>query len=271
MRPFSPVIQAVAGVCSAFALAGLAGCGPAPSTTEATNVAAADPAVDYLPPPTLTAVDISPGRVSLTGRSRPRSTVQLAAIPPIGRSLAAPADAAGVFRLEIPAIADARLVSLQMVVGGSNGASRRTPSDGYLFLAPGAPPALLRAGAGTRVLGPPRGRLRITCLDYDAAGGAVLSGTARPGAALSAQLDGVSRGQTRADAEGRFAIQLAPVTVGTHRFTVTGGGGRGDVSITTSNATPLIGSRFRAARTDLGWRIDWMTPGGGLQTSLILN
>jgi hypothetical protein len=271
MRLISPVIQAVAGVCGALALAALTGCGPAPETAPASDSAPSDPATDYLAPPVVTAVSVLPGRVTLRGHATPRSTVRLGAVPAVGRPIVAQADATGAFQLDVPSIASPRLVTLQMAVSGAGGRMRRTPSDGYVFLAPGTPATLLRAGSGARQLAPVQGRLHITGLDYDAAGGAVLSGAAQPGATLSAQVDGVSRGQSQADREGRFSIPLPPVPAAAHQFTVTGGGGRSVVGVTTSDAAPLTGALFRAERTSIGWRVDWMTPGGGLQTSLILD
>ena len=37
------------------------------------------------------------------------------------------------------------------------------------------------------------------------------------------------------------------------------------------SAAPDLTVPFRAARSGAAWRIDWMTPGGGVQSSLILD
>ena len=37
-----------------------------------------------------------------------------------------------------------------------------------------------------------------------------------------------------------------------------------------SAAAPLTAGPFLAARTASGWRIDWMTPGGGVQTTFLI-
>jgi hypothetical protein len=35
-------------------------------------------------------------------------------------------------------------------------------------------------------------------------------------------------------------------------------------------AAPLVGGPYRATATPVGWRIDWITPGGGQQTTLLM-
>ena len=42
------------------------------------------------------------------------------------------------------------------------------------------------------------------------------------------------------------------------------------MTIATSPAAPLVYGPVRADRTPMGWRIDWMTPGGGVQTTLLI-
>jgi hypothetical protein len=41
--------------------------------------------------------------------------------------------------------------------------------------------------------------------------------------------------------------------------------------VAVSPAAPLDASAFRATLTASGWRIDWLTPGGGVQTTLLTN
>ena len=45
---------------------------------------------------------------------------------------------------------------------------------------------------------------------------------------------------------------------------------RVQASATLSPALPLAHGPFRAARSATGWRIDWLTPGGGVQTTLLI-
>jgi len=99
----------------------------------------------------------------------------------------------------------------------------------------------------------------------------VVSGVAAPGAGLNVRVDRITRGGGRADDNGRFFISLTGLlSTGVHDIQVAGEGGENAVSITTSPAAALTYGPVRAGRTSDGWRVDWMTPGGGVQTTLLL-
>ena len=55
-----------------------------------------------------------------------------------------------------------------------------------------------------------------------------------------------------------------------HDIQVAGEGGETAVSIAVSPAAPLVYGPVRAERSSQGWRVDWMTPGGGVQTTLLI-
>jgi hypothetical protein len=114
--------------------------------------------------------------------------------------------------------------------------------------------------------------LRILALDFDRKGGAVLSGIGRPGAVVTILCDDTPRGRGVVDADGRFALAFdEPLPAGAHRLAAVEGADRARVSMTAAPAAPLVNQPFRAGRELAGWRIDWLTPGGGVQTTLLLS
>ena len=107
-------------------------------------------------------------------------------------------------------------------------------------------------------------------MDYDKQGGAVISGLATPGSAVRLAIDQTPR-QTSADADGRFVLALnEPLAAGAHAIEAADGAARVRAQATISPAPPLTAAPFRAAATPVGWRIDWRTPGGGVQTTLLI-
>jgi hypothetical protein len=247
-------------------LAPAAGCGPG---GEAANVATdAPPSGDqgYAAPPELTgAVRIGAGQTLLTGRASPAARVGLAT--PAGEARFTFADPAGVWRLTLPAMADAQLFGLSMASSG-----RVTQAQGYLFLAPDGAAARLRAGGGTESLTPDAGVLAATALDYDGQRAATLSGRAAAGETVTLRVDGVERGQAIAGANGRFVLPLnQPLDAGAHDFDLAASSGQAHLSAVIAPPARLAGARFRASRTPVGWRIDWPSPGGGEQTTLVID
>lgn len=204
------------------------------------------------------------GRVELVGRAAPGAAVRLSS--PGAPAQFATADAAGLWRLTAPASAQPRLFGLSMSAGG-----RVVQAMGYLFVAPGAI-ARLRVGGGTEVLISGPHSLAALALDYDNKGAATVSGIARPAEAVGLRADGVERGQAVADAEGRFVLSLSqPLTAGSHDFELVGPSGAARFSAEVSAPPPIAGAPYAARRDGAAWRVDWITPGGGEQTTLILD
>ena len=63
----------------------------------------------------------------------------------------------------------------------------------------------------------------------------------------------------------------APVPPGRHRIEIQGEGFALTGIVDATPAAPPQGAAFQATLTPLGLRIDWLTPGGGLQSTLILS
>ena len=69
---------------------------------------------------------------------------------------------------------------------------------------------------------------------------------------------------------GRFTLSLTqPLASGDHTIQVAVEGGEYLVRVGVSPAPPLTGGPLRAERLERGWRADWMTPGGGVQTTVL--
>jgi hypothetical protein len=205
------------------------------------------------------------GRVGLEGVAPAGAVVRLAS--PTGAAEFATADAHGAWRLTIPAASEPRLLGLSMSDKG-----RVVEAQGYLFVAPDGVVARLRAGGGSEVLGARRPGLVALALDYDIRRAATLSGLGASGEAESLRVDGVERGQATVDAAGRFVLPLnEPLSPGAHDFDLAGA--RTEVRFTASIDAPArLGSAPFASRSIVqGWRIDWMTPGGGEQATLVLD
>jgi hypothetical protein len=148
-------------------------------------------------------------------------------------------------------------------------ADRVVQAEGYVVVTPEATAAQLRAGAGALVIRGKSGH-GILAVDFDSKGGAVVSGLASPRAPLVLMVDGVARARGAAGADGRFAIPLdEPLSLADHRLEVVDGARQVSAAARLSPASPLSSGPYRAARTADGWRIDWLTPGGGLQSTLI--
>jgi hypothetical protein len=259
-------LQAAKMALALAALGALLACGP--RGTQTVNTAASGPPsgeADYLAPPELVGAARRPGgAIELSGRARPDATIRLAS--PEGAAFFARADAKGDWRIDTPPSGAPRLFSLSMSDGGAE-----VLAIGYLFVAPDGLVARLRAGGGSEALAPrERGRVTLT-LDYDNARAATLTGHASPGAAFSLRVDGVERSQGSADATTRFVLPLSqPLAAGDHDFDLAGDNAELRLSAPISAPAPLAGAPFAVQRLGVGWRVDWVTPGGGEQTTLIL-
>ncbi len=114
--------------------------------------------------------------------------------------------------------------------------------------------------------------LAALALDYDNKFAATVSGFAAPGETVSLRVDGVERGQAAADQAGRFVVALSqPLTAGAHDFELVGPSGDVRFSAEIGAPTPPAGAPYAAQRQAAAWRVDWITPGGGEQTTLILD
>jgi hypothetical protein len=265
-RPLLQADKTPLTVVGALALLALAGCGPSGGATNgaaAVNAEAAG-APGYQAPPELTGAAVLPdGRLELSGVAGAGQTVRL--LTPAGQAAYAPADGRGRWTLDLPAATEPRLLSLSTTIG-----QRIVQAQGYLFIAPGGAAVRLRAGGGSERLDAKGAGLAPLTLDYDAQRAATVSGRAAPGEPVSLRLDGVEHGQADADEAGRFVVTVNQTTAGDHEFDVVSPSGEAEFHAAIDPPRPLAGTLFAAAPQGGGWRIDWVTPGGGEQTTLLL-
>lgn len=229
--------------------------------------APADPesVAGYLRPPSLAMVRAQADGVSLSGRAQPGVPVRL--ISPSGQTYDTRADSAGAWTVRLPPSQEVRLLALSM----SAGQDRVVPAQGVLALLPDGRAIQLRAGSSAEPISAISDAPRLLTIDYDADGAASVAGAARADSGLALRIDRTARASGKADSRGRFHLVVArPLTSGVSRFEVAGESGEQAVDVPISPAGMFEGSH-RIQRLAKAWRIDWVTPGGGVQTTLILD
>jgi hypothetical protein len=256
-------------VVAAVAVVALGGCDGGGGEAWRPEPASADPEkttpqADYLKPPGVLSAVRQAEQVVVEGQAAPEASVRLGA--PTGEALVGKADAAGRWRLVAPVAAEPRLYGLSMTLEG-----RTVQAEGYLMLTPSGGAVLLRAGAGAEVMAKASSSPLILAVDYDQGGGGVISGVATPGAGLGVRVDRATRGEGKADAAGRFSVSLSQaLEVGSRVIQVAGEGGEQQIVLEVVPPRPPSGGPVRSTLTPSGWRVDWMTPGGGVQTTQLL-
>ncbi|HEY0436359.1 MAG TPA: Ig-like domain-containing protein, partial [Phenylobacterium sp.] len=230
--------------------------------------AAAEADGGYLAPPQPDAVRTDANGVVLSGRGPAGAQVRLAR--PTGEAIFATADGGGRWTIQLGPAAEPRIFGLSATVGG-----RQTQAQGYLLVTPRGQAALLRAGAGAlRVDATPGSGLRA--IDFDVGGGLEITTAARPRAAVIVRLDGRQVAQGRADDEGRYAVSLPPagqppIRPGTHVAQASGDGFTDTAAFVVSRPQPLAAGPLSSQLTPAGLRVDWMTPGGGVQSTILVH
>jgi len=249
-----------------LALVAIAACSrPASNASAEANRVEAASEQQYQAAPELTGASfLRDGRIELLGQAAPGAAVRLTS--PGAPAQFASADTRGAWRLTVPASGQPRLFGLSMSAGG-----RVVQAMGYLFVAPGAA-ARLRVGGGAEVLTASDRRLAALALDYDNKGAATLAGLGSPGETVGLRAEGVERGQAAADQSGRFVVSLnQPLTPGPHEFELVSPSGDVRFTAQVDAPAPLAGTPYAARRQDAAWRVDWITPGGGEQTTVIFD
>ena len=253
-----------AAVLIATAL-GLAACGARPPAANSEREAAAQEAGN-LAPPRIDGVRLGPSGVILTGAAPAGGKVRLAT--PAGQALSVTADAHGRWTLALPGAAEPRIFGLSASEHG-----RQIQAEGYVLVTPQGQAALLRAGAAAlRIDIPTRPGLRA--IDFDRGGGVEVSTQVAPGATVIVRLDGRQAAEGRADAAGRYVASLgsqSPIRAGAHQLQAAGDGFVDHVTAQLSPAAPLADGPVRSQLTPAGLRVDWMTPGGGVQSTLLVH
>jgi hypothetical protein len=170
--------------------------------------------------------------------------------------------------MALPAATDPRLFGLSATVG-----TRVTQAEGYMLVTPDGQVVVLRAGAGAlRInrLAPPG----LRAIDFDRGGGLMVSASVAPGATVILRVDGHKAAEGRANAKGDYEASLGypdPIRPGAHPVQVSGDGFVDQVVVRNTPAQPLAAGPLRSQLTSAGLRVDWMTPGGGVQSTLLVH
>ena len=242
-------------------LLALAACSPG-GTRSPDETARLQEEAAYLAAPRVDRADFGPGGYSLEGRAARGAEARLAS--PGGGGVTVRPDAEGRWRLTVPVAGDGAIFGLSETFAG-----RTVQAEGYLFLSPQHGAWLLRAGAGARAVSP--GAAAPIVLDTDRAGGTVVSGRAAQRGLVGVQLNGSRMGEGRADDAGVFEIRLkGPAPPGANRLRIFGDGISAERTLNLSPTVPPVGGPLRVTPQGTGLRIDWLTPGGGVQSTQIL-
>lgn len=258
MRPASvPFVV----VCAVLALAG---CGPKPAAQAPRGEAVSVSAAEYLSPPAPEAIQSGADGLTLVGTAPARSRVRLAT--PQGQALFSDADDKGRWRVALGPLPQPRVFGLSVTHKG-----RQAQAQGYVLVAPDGHGALLRAGAGAlrfdRSVAP-----GLRSLDFDREGGAVISASVTPGATVQLRVDGAQVAEGRAGAGGRVEIAVpTPIRPGAHRLQIYADGVSDAVTVQVSPPAALAQGPLRSQLTPAGLRVDWMTPGGGVQSTVLIH
>lgn len=264
--------QVIVSIGALACVALMAGCGKPAAKPAAPASSAASAMAGYAAPPELLSAQHSAaGGVELKGVSRPDAQIRLLA--PDGTGPSTIADHGGAWEMRGPST-DPRLFALSEAVPG-----RIIRSRGYVAILPppGVAAIVLRPGAGPRALGGPRAVPVIVAVDFDRAGAGVVSGLAGVGKTLRVQVDGHDAGEGRSNQGGAFSISLSDVLKpGAHTAVVhlTGEPAPARSAAVAFDVAPPPASfppPLLAQRLDTGWRLDWVTPGGGVQTTLVFD
>lgn len=242
----------------------LAACSPADrNVRSAGETRATALQAGYGIPPRPISVQADAKGLVLTGRAAPFARVRLAT--PAGEALFSPTNGTGAWQIHLPASDQARLFGLSSVLN-----SQSVQAQGYLLITPDGRGVMLRAGAGAQPLA--GSRAGIQAIDFDREGGAMVSGVAGPGEGLTLRVDGRQAVEGRAGSDGRFAIALSqPVSPGPHEVRIFGNRADWSVGFDARPALALADGPFRVTGVARGLRVDWMTPGGGVQTTLLFD
>lgn len=205
------------------------------------------------------------GAAALSGHAAPSSMVRL--VSTFGDRIQTTADGSGAWTARLGLVTEPARYSLTAETGG-----RTVEAEGYVAILPGAPTvALLRAGAGAQVQAAGSADIRILAVDMDAVGAAVVSGQAQPGASVRVMVDGGSAIQGAAGADGRFSLTLPkPLARGQRRVQVLAPKESAQIDIDVAPPAPLGDGPFQATSDRFGWRLNWLTPGGAPQTTLLI-
>ncbi len=224
--------------------------------------------VGYLQAPRLTAATLSDRSFSVNGVAAKGARIRLSS--PEGQAFGTTADDRGLWQIDVPR--NAAMAQQAMLFGLSEDIEGRIiQAEFYVALLPDPqiPVVLLRAGTGAQTLSQ-GAAFSITTADFDGAGGLTISGFAPAGKPVKASLDGSTAIETFAGEDGRYSLGLpssAPTIV--RQIQILSGMDQRALRLDVSAHRLTAGALADTTRLASGWRIDWTTPSGGVQTTYI--
>ena len=243
------------------ATACLGGCQEKPKAAEATS---AMEAAGYWRAPEITGVDQAGSNMFVvTGQTIANARVRFGYSG--RRAVGVTSDSKGKFRAELPSGPEGGLYDLSTEDGG-----RSMHADGRLFIPADAPEkaVLMRPGAPSLALF--NDIMPVAVIDYDRAGALAIAGRVAPTTTIEVVLNGEIRARTISDDRGFYTAttQIDPPgdTETANTLSVVAGG--------KESARNFADSRIKADSDSItrfadGWRVDWVLPGGGMQTTLV--
>jgi len=224
--------------------------------------------VGYLQAPRLTATTLLDRSFSVKGVAAKGARIRLSS--PEGQAFGTTADDQGVWQIDVPRNAagpqQALLFGLSEDIEG-----RIIQAEFYVALLPDpqVPVVLLRAGTGAQTLFH-GASFAITTADFDGAGALTVSGFAPAGKPIKASLNGSATIESFAGQDGRFSVGLpssAPTVM--RQIQILSGMDQRTLRVDVSAHRLPAGTLADTTRLASGWRIDWTTPSGGIQTTFV--
>lgn len=249
-----------------LAVAGLSGCAP-PAPKQALDDEAAMRAEGYASAPRITSVSAgAPGRVMLGGEAQPGSRVRVQYGAGGGQAIGSTADSKGRYRVDLPTTPVGGLYDVSTVENGG----REMHADGRLFVPPDVQDraVLLRTGAPSLSIGGPQAPLSV--VDFDGAGALIISGRVAPATEVEVSVDGGPPATVQSGPDGIYHVKGqvsspergAQIVLNVHA-------GSTDVGRTLLFTVPDADRGDQMSRVDGGWRVDWVLPGGGMQSAIV--
>ena len=181
------------------------------------------------------------------------------------RAVGVTSDSKGKFRAELPSGPDGGLFDLSTEDSG-----RTMHADGRLFIPAGAPEktVLMRPGAPSLALF--NETTPVATIDYDRAGALAVAGRVAPATAIEVVLNGEIRARTNSDDRGFYnaTTQIDPPVERetANSLSIIAGGKE---TVRNFNDSRIAGDNDSIIRVGDSWRVDWVLPGGGMQTTLV--
>ncbi len=244
-----------------FALLALASCSPKPQAAQ--DADAYLRSLGYSRGPQIAAVSGAGAEVTVSGQAFPDGRVRF--LYGGQRAVGVTADSKGRFTAALPLTPQGGLYDVSMDDGG-----RLVEAEGRLFVPQGAPQkaVVLRAGSPSS---PVYGDASpISVMDFDPTGALVVTGKVAPKTVVTLSVDGQGMTTATSDGKGLYYMQVhvAPPAEGAVMSLSVEAAG-----VTTQHTLPFPPADARASdritAVPDGWRVDWVVPGGGVQTTVV--